>query len=208
MSKPKCKIILEMLKSQHFYNGSGNNTEALLSKGFSKAWSNAGSSALYPIEPGMSRRSSESWTIPQSPAVDPEEILDQLPSWLAGCVKGSSAGCLKNIIPAPHMVGISAFAAASSLMANGVTGEDAGNAVYAELACVKAMAELFGWRSNDAAGCFTFGGTGTILYGIRVGLSKADPEASAVGLSKKCYVLSSLASHYSHMTACQWLGLG
>jgi L-2,4-diaminobutyrate decarboxylase len=68
-------------------------------------------------------------------------------------------------------------------MANAVTGEDAGEALKSELACAASIAWLAGMDPQQASGVFTFGGTGTNLYALKIGLTKASPDHLIDGLN-------------------------
>ena len=69
-------------------------------------------------------------------------------------------------------------------------------------------ADLIGYDPDRAAGVFTFGGTGGILYGVKVGLEKAAPETLLHGLKEDAVVVASDESHYSVLSVAGWLGLG
>ena len=54
----------------------------------------------------------------------------------------------------------------------------------AEVRARAMTADLVGLRSAHAGGVFTFGGTGTLLYGVKVGLEKAVPGAGRTGCAR------------------------
>lgn len=94
-------------------------------------------------------------------------------------------------------------------MGNAVTGEDAGEALKSELACAAAFAKLAGMDPYQASGVFTFGGTGTNFYALKIGLAKAAPDHLLDGLTSNNFVVvGNQASHYSQQTAANWLGIG
>lgn len=78
----------------------------------------------------------------------------------------------------------------------------------AEVRVAAMTAELVGYDPAQASGLFTFGGTGTLLYGIKIGLEKAVSEVFERGLSTPTVVICSRQSHYACATAAGWLGLG
>lgn len=59
-----------------------------------------------------------------------------------------------------------------------------------------------------ASGLFTFGGTGTNLYGVKIGLEKALPGTMETGVRGDAVVLASEQCHYSRLNVAGWLGLG
>jgi glutamate/tyrosine decarboxylase-like PLP-dependent enzyme len=114
----------------------------------------------------------------------------------------------KNIVPPPSFVNLAALSAVSLFMPNGVTGEDAAETLSAELSCARAMARLAGYDPDRAGGLFTFGGTATNLYAIKVGISKAQPDHAERGIEPGIAVVGSWPAHYSQKSACAWLGIG
>jgi glutamate/tyrosine decarboxylase-like PLP-dependent enzyme len=69
-------------------------------------------------------------------------------------------------------------------------------------------ADLVGYDPGQAAGIFTFGGTGTLLYGVRIGLEKAFPGSLRTGVRDDAVVLASTHSHYACSSVAGWLGIG
>ncbi len=87
--------------------------------------------------------------------------------------------------------------------------DDASQGVaLAEEEVVAMTARLIGYDPAQAAGVFTFGGTGTILYGVKIGIEKAIPEAMDEGVGRDGVLLTSQQSHYGRLNAAGWLGLG
>ena len=76
-------------------------------------------------------------------------------------------------------------------------------------AAVAAMtARLVGYDTEQSAGVFTFGGTGTTLYGVKLGIEKAFPDAMDNGVPAHGVILASAQSHYCRLNIAGWLGLG
>ena len=74
---------------------------------------------------------------------------------------------------------------------------------------VTAMAcRLIGYDPEKATGVFTFGGTGTLLYGLKLGVEKAFPDAMTHGVGQNGVVLASTQSHSCRLHVAGWLGLG
>lgn len=78
----------------------------------------------------------------------------------------------------------------------------------AEVRVVAMVSDLVGYDAGTASGVFTFGGTGTTFYGIKVGLEKAQPGAFVQGLRHAMHVFASDVAHYAKLSASAWLGLG
>lgn len=146
--------------------------------------------------------------VPEKSADCIELILESLCEFTTRSVRAGHPFMLKNIIPTPSVAALVTHFAVSSLMGNGVTGEDSGDVLLAEIACASAIAKLAGFNPNTAGGIFTFGGTGTLLYAIKIGITKVAPDSARKGIPNDLFVIESKPSHYCHETACNWLGIG
>jgi glutamate/tyrosine decarboxylase-like PLP-dependent enzyme len=78
----------------------------------------------------------------------------------------------------------------------------------AEIEVVTMLAALLGYDPEKAGGLFTFGGTGTTLYGMKLGLEKALPGSMNQGIREDALVFASDGSHYCRYNIAGWLGLG
>ena len=82
-------------------------------------------------------------------------------------------------------------------------------AALAEAEVISMTAELLGCDPQQASGAFTFGGSGTLLYALRLGIGKALPQALHTGLTgQPPVVVCSDQAHYAVSTAAAWLGIG
>lgn len=82
----------------------------------------------------------------------------------------------------------------------------AGNCIYAENALSKMLGTL---ADCDTLGCIsTFGGTGTNLYAMKLGINKACQDAIVQGTRDNVSVVITRDAHYSHVTSADWLGVG
>src|SRR3989344_2196909 len=83
----------------------------------------------------------------------------------------------------------------------------AGNILVAEQAVTKILANLADIKTR--AHClFTFGGTATNLYAIKVGTKKASPNSGKKGMPENIIVVVTKDSHFSHKVSADWLGIG
>lgn len=78
----------------------------------------------------------------------------------------------------------------------------------AEIEVIAMLARLVGYDTEQSGGLFTFGGTGTSLYGCKIGLEKACPDAMTDGVREDAVIIASDTSHYCKATIAGWLGLG
>lgn len=148
-------------------------------------------------------------SVPEKYNFNHEAVVDDIYTYMQRAVKANSPYMVKNLIPQPSFVYLASYLAASLYMGNAVTGEDAGEALKAELACAAAIAKLAGLDPEKSSGVFTFGGTGTNFYAQKIALAKIYPEHTTEGISKNdIVVVGNRASHYSQQTAVNWLGIG
>ncbi|HUC20254.1 MAG TPA: hypothetical protein VMR98_02035 [Candidatus Polarisedimenticolaceae bacterium] len=83
----------------------------------------------------------------------------------------------------------------------------AGNTLVAEHAVVNIVGHLAGVKTKPY-GIFTFGGTATNLYGMKIGLKKAFPASSRKGIPENVRVFAAEDAHFSHDASADWLGIG
>ena len=91
---------------------------------------------------------------------------------------------------------------------NLVSDDTAYGVMEAEVRVTAMAADLVGYDPDVAGGLFTFGGTGTNLYGVKIGLEKALPGTMETGVRGDAVVLASEQCHYSRLNVAGWLGLG
>jgi len=78
----------------------------------------------------------------------------------------------------------------------------------AEIETAAMCSALVGYDQQNAAGFFTFGGTGTIFYGVKLGMEKASPGTFSRGIHEPLKLVASSAAHYAKLNALGWLGAG
>lgn len=83
----------------------------------------------------------------------------------------------------------------------------AGNTLIAEEAVTRILAHL-AKVNGEAHGIFTFGGTATNLYGMKIGIKKANPHSSKSGVGTNTRIFITEDAHFSHVTCAEWLGIG
>jgi L-2,4-diaminobutyrate decarboxylase len=137
-----------------------------------------------------------------------EEMTANLVDYFKGLTIWGHPRTQINVVPPP---------AISSLIATVLTGlynpnlawdEYSHKVALAEVEAVAMSASLMGYDPARASGVFTFGGTGTTLYGVKVGLEKAVPGAMQNGVGAGAIVFASDCSHYCRYNVAGWLGLG
>lgn len=137
-----------------------------------------------------------------------EEVIGELVRHLEGMVIWGHPLSQVNVVPPPSTASIIGVLLASTYNPN-LCSEESGRGVSAaEVRTASMAAELVGYNPQVAGGVFTFGGTGCMLYGVKVGLEKALPGTLRAGLRQPAVVLASDQSHYSALNVAGWLGIG
>lgn len=138
-----------------------------------------------------------------------EQITAMLADYCRGMVVWAHPNAQANVIPPPTIASITAFIASAIYNPNIIWDEYSARFAEAEIEAVAMLADLVGYEREHAGGVFTFGGTGTILYGLKLALEKiSGGRAMREGVRKPYKVLASGVSHYSRVNVAGWLGLG
>ena len=137
-----------------------------------------------------------------------EDVTEKLVSYLSGLFVWGHPRSQINVIPPATIPSIIGNLLPSIYNPNLVSEETSRRVALAEVEAAAIAADLVGYDSSQAAGVFTFGGTGTLLYAIRTGLEKACPGTAQTGLKEEAVVVCSETAHYSCRTVASWLGLG
>jgi L-2,4-diaminobutyrate decarboxylase len=137
-----------------------------------------------------------------------EEVINDLCGYLQGTLNWGHPRVQKNVIPPASTLSIIGHMLGAVANANLISDELCHRFAEAELEVVSMCAELIGYDQQKAGGFFTFGGTATNLYAVKLGIEKALPGAFKEGIRQDVKVISSDVAHYSNLTALGWLGLG
>ena len=137
-----------------------------------------------------------------------EQITENLVAYLEGHWNWANPKVQENVIAPVTSSSIIAQMIASLGNANILTEEYSYKFDRAEIEAISISANLVGYNPNQAGGIFTFGGTATILYGLKVGIEKAITDAFINGIREDVKVICSDVAHYASITALGWLGLG
>ena len=133
-----------------------------------------------------------------------EELVDQfrgLPIW-------GHPRAQMNVVSCSSIASIIGVLLPAIYNPNLVSDDTAHGVLEAEVRVTAMAADLVGYDPDVASGLFTFGGTGTNLYGVKIGLEKALPGTMEGGVRGDAVVLASEQCHYSRLNVAGWLGLG
>jgi len=137
-----------------------------------------------------------------------EEVIPELVSYLQGMFIWGHPRSQINVVPNPTLASVIGVLLPLLYNPNLCSDESARRFAEAEVRATSMAAELVGYDPERASGIFTFGGTGTLLYGAKVGLEKALPGAGENGVREDAVIIASQQSHYSCLNIANWLGLG
>ncbi len=137
-----------------------------------------------------------------------ENVIPQLVETLQGMFIWGHPRSQINVVPNPTIASIIGVLLPLIYNPNLVSDESGRRFSEAELAVAAMVSDLLGYDARVARGVFTFGGTGGMLYGVKIGLEKALPGSSARGLRDNVVILASEQSHYCCRTVASWLGIG
>ena len=147
--------------------------------------------------------------LPDDVVADPVGLVERIARDLfGGAVHWRCPELQYNLGAAVNVVSAAVYALALDVNVYLINDGLAGNAVVAERAVGRILAGLSGVDPDRARGLFTFGGTGTMAYAIKVGIRKAAPESARTGVPANLRVVVTEDAHFSHATAADWLGIG
>lgn len=143
-----------------------------------------------------------------------ESVTGKLVDYLSGIFIWGHPRAQINVIPSPTIPSIIGGLLPSIYNPNLVSEESARHVSVAEVEVTAMVSDLIGYDPGQSSGVFTFGGTGTLLYAIKIGLEKAFPGYSKKGLgtlvTEECQpvIFCSDCAHYASKTVASWLGIG
>ncbi|HEY0980749.1 pyridoxal phosphate-dependent decarboxylase family protein [Schlesneria sp.] len=137
-----------------------------------------------------------------------EQVTQTLVEHLSGMFIWGHPRAQINVIPPPTIASIIGGLLPSIYNPNLVSEESSRQVAVAEVEVSSMTADLIGYDPAVSAGLFTFGGTGTLLYGIKLGLEKACPGTAQQGIRERAYIICSERAHYACLTVANWLGMG
>lgn len=137
-----------------------------------------------------------------------EAVTRELVQYCSGLTLWGHPRTQQNVVPPVTISSLIGVLLSSLYNPNLAWEEYSHRVALAEVEVVAIMAGLLGYDPDHAGGMFTFGGTGTTLYGIKLGLEKSLPGAMEYGIREDAVVFASDSSHYCRYNIAGWLGLG
>ena len=137
-----------------------------------------------------------------------EDVTADLVGYLRGMTIFGHPRTQQNVIPPPTIPSLIGVLLASLHNPNIAWDEYSRLVALAEVEVVAMTSRLIGYDPEESSGMFTFGGTGTTLYGVKLGLEKACSETIRKGVPENAVVYVSDAGHYCAANIVGWLGIG
>jgi L-2,4-diaminobutyrate decarboxylase len=137
-----------------------------------------------------------------------EDVTSQLVDHLSGMFVWGHPRAQINVIPPPTIPSIIGGLLPSIYNPNLVSEESSRQVALSEVEVSAMIADLIGYSPDASEGIFTFGGTGTLFYGAKIGLEKACPGTTRTGLKELPVIVVSERAHYASRTVAAWLGIG
>jgi L-2,4-diaminobutyrate decarboxylase len=137
-----------------------------------------------------------------------EAVIPQLVHVLDGMLITAHPRSQVNVVAPPSIASVIGVVLPSMYNPNLVSDESGRGFSEAEVQVASIASRMVGYDPAAAGGMFTFGGTGTLLYGLKIGLEKALPGTLNNGISQPAVILCSEQGHYAVNTVAGWLGLG
>lgn len=137
-----------------------------------------------------------------------EQVTQTLVEHLSGMFIWGHPRAQINVIPPPTIASIIGGLLPSIYNPNLVSEESSRQVAVAEVEVSSMTASLIGYDPGRSAGLFTFGGTGTLMYGIKLGLEKACPGTTQHGVKERAVIFCSERAHYACLSVASWLGIG
>lgn len=139
---------------------------------------------------------------------DIEQVIYEVTGYLEGIPIWGHPHTQENVVPPTSIPSIIGMMSAAIYNPDVSWDAYSHRVAEAEVEAVSMVSALVGYDPACAGGVFTFGGTGTNLYGVKVGLQKVLPNATQDGIRKDVKIICSDASHYSKLNVASWLGIG
>ncbi|MBD3174394.1 MAG: aspartate aminotransferase family protein, partial [Armatimonadia bacterium] len=138
-----------------------------------------------------------------------EDVISEIVGYLNGLTIWGHPLTQENVVPPTTIPAIVGTLVASIYNPNVIWDEYSHKVAEAEVEAVAMVADLIGYDADQSGGVFTFGGTGTTVYGIKLALHRLNPDTGERGVREDVKVITSDCSHYAtKRNAMNWLGLG
>ena len=137
-----------------------------------------------------------------------EDVARELVAHFQGLPIFSHPRTQVNVVPPSSIASVIGALLPTIYNPNLVSDDTSHGIAVAEERVVTMTSLLLGYDPERSGGVFTFGGTGTTLYGVKIGLEKAMHGAMERGVHGDAVIFASDQSHYACLNVAGWLGIG
>lgn len=138
-----------------------------------------------------------------------EAVIERLVEYCRGMPLWAHPNFQAQVVPPPTVTSITAVMAAAIFNPNLVEDEASARFAEAEQQVVGQVSGLVGYNPARSGGLFTFGGTGTILYGCKLAIERlSGGRTMHEGVREDFKIVTSDCAHYTRLNVAAWLGLG
>ena len=137
-----------------------------------------------------------------------EAVTQDLVGYCSGLALWGHPCTQQNVVPPVTISSLIGVLLSSMYNPNLAWDDYSHRVALAEVEIASMMARLVRYDPAQATGMFTFGGTGTTLYGLKIGIEKALPGAMENGVREDVMIFASDGSHYCRYNIAGWLGVG
>lgn len=130
-----------------------------------------------------------------------ENFFDKVPNWC-------SSELMYNICAPVNAASQALLSLAQEMNIHNINDDFAGKCLLVEKQVSGMMADLVDLDREKVKALFSFGGTASNLYAMKLGINKTVPNAGKHGIGQNVHVMITSDAHFSHKTAGDWLGIG
>lgn len=118
-----------------------------------------------------------------------EEFFPGVPNW-------RSPKLHYNICAPVNTVAQTLLSLGQEINIHNISTDFAGNCLYAEKIISEMMADLIGLPQNKVRALFSFGGTASNMYAMKIAINKSVPNAGKIGVPSNLYLMITEKAHF------------
>ncbi len=139
----------------------------------------------------------------------PERVIkESVKKFFEGIPNWRSPELQYNICAPVNITSEALLSLAQEFNIHNINNDFSGNCLLAEKVVSEMMAELIDLKKEKVRALFSFGGTASNLYAMKLALNKAIPNIGKTGIQKNTYIFITSNAHFSHKSIGDWMGLG
>jgi len=147
-------------------------------------------------------------TIPED-GMNPETVvLDVVKDFFVGAPNWRSPELQYNICAPVNAASQAVLSLSQEINIHNINNDFSGNCLMAEKLISEMMADLIDLPRERVRALFSFGGTASNMYAMKLAINNAITSASKTGVPSNVYVMITENAHFSHKTVADWLGIG